>query len=216
MYLINTGHELVWVHEHQVNQAATNSLGENLVGENIIVWWHDKAQGSKPTSYTGKIVAFRENDADRHEVNYRDGETDYIQLETLNVRHSRGDEETTCRVMWMLQRPDLDVDTLSKQLELDKNKKIHKRKAEVKQVQRRKKRKKQQNDLSDDEESDSDADEQPIKKIATADTAAQAQPQSRYPTRRIRKQNVPINMDHPQYRTGWGASDTQKKKASAR
>ena len=68
LYLINTGHELVWVHEHQVNQAATNSLGENLVGENIIVWWHDKAQGSKPTSYTGKIVAFRENDADRHET----------------------------------------------------------------------------------------------------------------------------------------------------
>ena len=73
--------------------------------------------------------------------------------------------------MWMLQRPDLDADTLSKQLELDKNKKIHKRKTEVKQVKRRKKRKKQQNDLSDDEESDSDADEQPIKKIATADTA---------------------------------------------
>ena len=245
------------------------------MGKNIIVWWHDKAQASKPTSYTGKIVAFRENDADQHEVHYDDGDRDYLQLETLHVRHSRGDEETTCRVMWMLQRPDLDAETLSKQLELDKFKTIHKRKAEVKQIRRGKKRKTHQkkhkkdededddedededkdedededededsekkkkkqiqmqkrkkkkkeddeyeedeNNLSDDEASESDEDEQlNTKKIAKADIAAQAQPQSRYPTKRNRKQNVQINVDHPKYRTGWGASDTQKKKAAVR
>jgi len=75
--------------------------------------------------------------------------------------------------------------------------------------------KEDENDLSDDEASESDEDEQlNTKKIAKADIAAQAQPQSRYPTKRNRKQNVQINVDHPRYRTGWGASDTQKKKGS--
>ena len=74
-----------------------------------------------------------------------------------------------------------------------------------------------ENNLSDDEASESDEDEQlNTKKIAKADIAAQAQPQSRYPTKRNRKQNVQINVDHPRYRTGWGASDTQKKKAVLR
>ena len=74
-----------------------------------------------------------------------------------------------------------------------------------------------ENNLSDDEASESDEDEQlNTKKIAKADIAAQAQPQSRYPTKRNRKQNVQINVDHPKYRTGWGASDTQKKKAVLR
>ena len=74
-----------------------------------------------------------------------------------------------------------------------------------------------ENNLSDDEASESDEDEQlNTKKIAKADIAAQAQPQSRYPTKRNRKQNVQINVDHPKYRTGWGASDTQKRKAAVR
>ena len=93
-------------------------------------------------------------------------------------------------------------------------------------MQKRKKKKKKEeddeyeedeNNLSDDEASESDEDEQlNTKKIAKADIAAQAQPQSRYPTKRNRKQNVQINVDHPRYRTGWGASDTQKKKAVLR
>ena len=42
-----------------------------------------------------------------------------MQLETLHVRHDRPDEETLIRVMWMLQRSDLDPDTLSKQLPVE-------------------------------------------------------------------------------------------------
>ena len=111
----------------------------------------------------------------------------------------------------MLQRPDLDAETLSKQLDIDKVKEIHKRKAqffnrskksEVAPKKRqtnplaKKKRKKPQkeqelfessdalSELSSElEESD---EEQPTAKAATA-TGAQAQTNGRYP----RPQGVP-------------------------
>ena len=73
-----------------------------------------------------------EDDADRHEVRYDDGETDFLQLETLNVRHTRDDVETF-RVMWMFERPDMAAEAVRKQLEIHRNKNIHKRKAEYKQ-----------------------------------------------------------------------------------
>ena len=130
LYLINTGDEVVWVHDHQVDQTALDSVRENLVNEAITVWWHDKRHVSKPTAYSGRIVAFRKLRADRHEVLYEDKEVDFLQLLTLDVEHDRDDEDSIIRVMWMLQRPDLDAETLSKQLDIDKVKEIHKRKAQ--------------------------------------------------------------------------------------
>ena len=223
-------------------------------------------------------MAFRENDGDRHEVSYGDGEIDYMQLETLHVRHDRPDEETLIRVMWMLQRSDLDEDTLSKQLDIDKLHKTHKRKAEFngdkktvlaskkRQLKPKKKRKNQpqEEELSENsdplselpsesaaEESDEEQpkartkvapkkrqlkpkkkrksqpqeeelseNSDPLSELpseseesdeAATETAVQAQPQTRY-SRRNRKQRVEINIDHAAYRTGWGASDTQKRK----
>ena len=75
-------------------------------------------------------MAFRKLRADRHEVLYEDKEVDFLQLLTLDVEHDRDDEDSIIRVMWMLQRPDLDAETLSKQLDIDKVKEIHKRKAQ--------------------------------------------------------------------------------------
>ena len=152
-------------------------------------------------------------------------------MEVCNVRWTAGLHHLPGNWPFDLGFSDLDPDTLSKQLEFDKNKKIHKRKAEVKQVHRRKpdvKKRQQKNSKlheSDQEvevssESESD-EEQPKRKKAkktlstkaATDTAAQAQPKSRFP-QRDRKQTVEINVDHPGRRTsGWGASDRQNKKA---
>ena len=157
---------------------------------------------------------------------YEDQQVDFLQLLTLDVKHDRDDEDTIMRVMWMLQRSDLDEDTLSKQLDIDKLHKTHKRKAEFngdkktvlaskkRQLKPKKKRKNQPQEEELSENSD------PLSELpseseesdeAATETAVQAQPQTRY-SRRNRKQRVEINIDHAAYRTGWGASDTQKRK----
>ena len=240
LYLINTGHEVVWVHDHQVDQTALDSVRENIVGKAITVWWHDKKRASKPTGYSGTIMMFREDQGDRHEVLYEDEQVDFLQLLTLDVEHDRDDEDSIIRVMWMLQRPDLDADTLSKQLDIDKVKKYHKRKAQFNRSKKseaapkkrqtkplaKKKRKKPKREPELSENSDASLElsseleesdeEQPTAKAATA-TGAQAQTNKRRYPRRDRKKCVEINIDHPKFREEgtWGASDNQRKKKKA-
>lgn len=142
--------------------------------------------------------------------------------------------------MWMLQRPDLDADTLSKQLDIDKVRKIHKRKAQLNRSKKseaapkkrqtkplaKKKRKKPKREPKLSENSDASLElsseleesdeEQPTTKAATA-TGAQAETNTRRYQRRDRKKFVEINIDYEIFRKEgtWGASDNQRKKKKA-